>query len=379
MNEITLSGDVGWEITASSLKSSLEEANGEDITVRISSRGGLVGEGLEIFNLIKNYPGKTTAILSGFAMSMGSYIPMSFDEVVAEDNAVMMIHNAQGITWGDHNEMFRYGAILKGLSSILANGYTKFSGAEVSAISAMMDAETWLYGKEIVDSGLANKMISSGDEESNKDGATAAAKTAFSGMIARMASAKKEVINDLTKASAMAGVVGNQRAKEPTKKEEVNTMTLKELKEKYPDLVALIVEEATAKQTELVAEARTEGANAERERIKAVHEQSFPGFEKIVNDAMFDGKSQAGDVAIAINSANLTALKKAGEDLSADAPDAVDEPPDNGTVTLKNGKPETEAQAKAIWDKDAKLRAEFADDFEVFKAYSLPVEGVRVK
>ena len=54
MKKITLSGVIGWDITASDISKKLEEVNGADIEVLISSPGGYVAEALEIFNLFKN-------------------------------------------------------------------------------------------------------------------------------------------------------------------------------------------------------------------------------------------------------------------------------------------------------------------------------------
>ena len=52
-------------VTPSSLRKSLEKANGEDILVTINSPGGGVFAGLEMFSLLKNYSGNVeTRIVS---------------------------------------------------------------------------------------------------------------------------------------------------------------------------------------------------------------------------------------------------------------------------------------------------------------------------
>ena len=60
MKIIEISGDIGWEVLASDIRRQLTDAAGEDIEVQISSPGGIVPEGFEIFNLLKNYPGNVT-------------------------------------------------------------------------------------------------------------------------------------------------------------------------------------------------------------------------------------------------------------------------------------------------------------------------------
>ena len=156
------------------------------------------------------------------------------------------------------------------------------------------------------------------------------------------------------------------KADEATNTEKVNTMTLEELKAKFPELVAEIVKEATEGM-----EAKLQSAKAgEMARIKSIHEQNFPGHESIVEAAMFDGVSLPGDVAIKLNAAIRESLKKAGADLSGDAPTPVNEPANNGEVLKGETKqPETEEEAKAIWNKNAKLQSEFMS-FEDYFAFS---------
>lgn len=169
----------------------------------------------------------------------------------------------------------------------------------------------------------------------------------------------------------------HKRAIPPTNKEEP-FMDLKDLREKQPELVAQLEAEFKADHSEELTAARDEGAEAERLRIKAVHDQAFPGHEALVADAMFDGKSQAGDVAIQINAANLAAQKEAGENLSGDAPAPVPEPVNNGEASKDNG-PVTEDKLQAKWDKDEGLRAEFGGDFKSYLALEMPGDGVRFK
>ena len=54
MKIIELSGDVGWEITAKSLKNKLPKDN-SDVRLKIDSYGGSVFEGVRLYNVIKDY------------------------------------------------------------------------------------------------------------------------------------------------------------------------------------------------------------------------------------------------------------------------------------------------------------------------------------
>ena len=46
-------------VTPATLKKSLDAANGEDVLITINSPGGSVFQGMEMFSMIRNYPGHT--------------------------------------------------------------------------------------------------------------------------------------------------------------------------------------------------------------------------------------------------------------------------------------------------------------------------------
>ncbi|MGV0961792.1 MAG: head maturation protease, ClpP-related [Limnohabitans sp.] len=338
MKTITLSGDIGWEITPEMVRNELAAADGGDVEISISSRGGLVGAALEIYNMLKNYPGQVTAVLSGYAMSAASYIPMAADKVIAEDNAVMMIHNAQGVAIGDHNEMAKFSGILKGLSGLLAGAYASFTGKPRKEIDALMDAETWLYGEDIVAAGFASETREPAKTDENTAtclaDATAAGRLHFENLQQRMSVAKQTVNADISQAAAMAKIDSTAGASIPPPPHSVRAknlspqqstkepiMDLKTLKEKHSELVAAITEEATAGLTEKITAAKREGAEAERQRIADVRAQAIPGHEALIETLAADGKTTGPEAAMAI----VAAEKKlrataAGEALTGNPP-----------------------------------------------------------
>lgn len=179
-----------------------------------------------------------------------------------------------------------------------------------------------------------------------------------------------------------ATVFSIKEAEQPAKQPERVSMdfaniSIADLKKNRPDLMEEILEGAKPSE-EALANARKEGGEKEMLRIKAVHEQSYPGHEDLVSAAMFDGKSQPGDVAMQINAANLKAQKDAGEDMSSDAPPPVTEPAVSTGESHKKGKM-TEEKLKAKWNKDSGLRDEFMGDFDLCKASLLSAEGLAFK
>ena len=164
--KISISGEIGWDYTAYSIKDSFRAAKGEDIELEIASPGGDVFDGIEIFNAIRDYKrdnpkSQIMATLKGLVASMASYIASNpaIDLVTAEDNAVFMVHNPWMLAIGDYREMGKQAEFLDGLAGILATAYMERTGKSEAEIRAMMKDETWLFGSEMKDAGFVDEMI----------------------------------------------------------------------------------------------------------------------------------------------------------------------------------------------------------------------------
>ncbi len=188
-----------------------------------------------------------------------------------------------------------------------------------------------------------------------------------------------------------AGAPDIKRTKITKKEEETVVMDINELKEKHADVYQAAVtigkkEAETAMQTKIDT-ARSEGiaagADAERKRIIDIQAQAVPGQEQIITDAIADGKSTAGEVAVKILAAEKNLRAQKGKDAADDAAALKDvkQPPVSGTDN--NGVDQNlplERRAQAEWDKDPKLREEFKlGGFAAYLAYKKNEGNIRIK
>lgn len=78
----------------------------ERINIHINSPGGIIDEGLPIFNVIQACEKDTHTYIDGIAYSMGAVIALAGKTVHAAKNSLMLFHNASG--WAQGNaEAFR--------------------------------------------------------------------------------------------------------------------------------------------------------------------------------------------------------------------------------------------------------------------------------
>lgn len=262
MKKILISGIIGKKVKPIDVRAALDEAKGEAVEIEISSEGGSVFAGVEVFNLIKNYAGQTTTKITSLAASIASYIALASDRVEVEENAVYMIHNAHLLSVsGDHHELRKFADSIEGLSDILVDAYAKKSGKTRDQVRALMDEETFFYGEEIVKNGFADAVIGEFDNEYKAvaiDDArlkVAACLKLMDGPANLKFVGKKPQTNEQTNEQTQTGRAATKP--EPVK----DKMTLKEFLEKDA--------EAKAEYDKAIAEAKTDKeAQAKVDQLK---------------------------------------------------------------------------------------------------------------
>ena len=94
MHEIKLYGPIGgmFGTSAEEFLDQIPEGGG-DITLRIHSPGGSVGDGLAMHNALRDYSeGKVIAVIDGYAASSASFVMLAADEVRVHESSLVFLH-----------------------------------------------------------------------------------------------------------------------------------------------------------------------------------------------------------------------------------------------------------------------------------------------
>jgi ATP-dependent protease ClpP protease subunit len=152
-----------YVITPAEVSRELKDAKGDDIRLEVNSPGGFIISGLEIYNRIvdyrKKYPkAKVTARVLGMAASMATVVSLSADMIEVNTASVWMVHNALSFVIGDYRDLEKEAVALKGFSQMIASLYAEREKTDKDSqyYRKLMDAETWLFGDEIIDAGFAD-------------------------------------------------------------------------------------------------------------------------------------------------------------------------------------------------------------------------------
>ena len=157
--EMQLYGDIGWDVTPTSVAESMPTDKDTPLTVNLFSYGGDALAGVAIFDILDRHEGPITMRIDGVAASAGSLIAMAGDEILMPANALMMLHNAWGAAMGDASTMKGHGELLDVISANYRDTYSARSGRTPDEVTEMMAATTWLTAEDAVAKGFATKTI----------------------------------------------------------------------------------------------------------------------------------------------------------------------------------------------------------------------------
>ncbi|NRP55799.1 peptidase S14 [Xylella fastidiosa] len=233
-------GDLFWEdgVTAASVIAQLSTVTAPLIHVRINSNGGVVSDGLAIYNALTTHPATIHVTIDGVAASIASLIAQAGTTRRVYPNSLMMIHGPQTGGWGFAEDLRDTAAMLDTMAAAMHTAYT--SGAtHPEAIRRMLNDghDHWLTAQDMIAAGLADTIIDLAPQHTPADtpDATAAALLSYLQAIAThpqdtITAALRHHIQATVTPSAFACLCSTQQhalithIKDPTMKHHLNVI-----------------------------------------------------------------------------------------------------------------------------------------------------------
>lgn len=145
-------GDARAETLAAFLRSNPGRAE-----VVINSPGGDAFEGAAMLAEIGRHGG-VTVHMQGVVASAASLAAMGGRDIVIDRDAVFMLHDPSGLTFGPAADHRKTAQTLDKLSETYAASYARTSGNSVSMVREWMLAETWLDAEETLALNFADRI-----------------------------------------------------------------------------------------------------------------------------------------------------------------------------------------------------------------------------
>jgi ATP-dependent Clp protease protease subunit len=153
----------GPQNTSKRVSAALRAIGNKDVTVSVNSPGGSFIEGVGIYNLLRNHPGKVTVKVIGQAASAGSLIAMAGDEIQIAKAGFMLIHKAWVYAAGNVDVLAEVIETLKPIDEMMAEVYADRSGQKIATIRELMAENKGdgrrITGKEAIALGLADEFL----------------------------------------------------------------------------------------------------------------------------------------------------------------------------------------------------------------------------
>lgn len=282
-------------ITPDDLNKDLEEiSDAKEVTVHINSCGGEVYTAIAIHNALKALDADVKVVIDGVALSGASVIAMAGKTIEMYPGSLMMIHQVSAFIseWTmTLDDLKKYENACEAMEEAIASIYAEKTGKTVDDCRMLMNNETWMSGSKAVENGFADRVIE--DAKAVNVAYNDVSHALFVNKCVFDAGNLKipEGIKRTKKKKSADNTAGSGRKEE-------NIMDIKELREKYPDLVAQV-------ETEAANSAR----DAERSRIREIDEiSSNISDQEAVRNAKYGEKPMnASDLAFSYlkNAKNL--------------------------------------------------------------------------
>lgn len=129
------------------------------INLSINSPGGSVFDGLAIYNALQACKLPVNVKVMGIAASIASVIAMAGTTIEMPSNAMIMVHNASGGTWGNAEDMRDMADVLDKIDASIVGIYVNRTGKPEAEVRELLANETFLTAQEALDLGFATAIV----------------------------------------------------------------------------------------------------------------------------------------------------------------------------------------------------------------------------
>ncbi|MBL4835745.1 MAG: S49 family peptidase [Pseudomonas sp.] len=360
-----LSGATSLELLARDFTAAVEDPRTDSIVLVMDSPGGIASGIAEFAQMVRASPKKVVAYIDGNAASAAYWVASAASQVVISRTGMAgslgVVMNMRKNKDTDTYEIVSSQSPNKRASPETPEGLALFQN-HVDKLASIFIEDVAKYRGVSEETVLSD--FGKGDMRIGSDAVAV-------GM------ADRESTLELLIAELNGTPPGERHMPDPTKPkaEQTGTVLASDINRDY----------LTANHADLLAsieaDARTAGATAERERIQGIEAVALPGHEELIAKLKFDGVTSAAEAAAQVIGAEKKVRGDALANIRSEAPKAVQHaptPPDPKAKVEEDPDAPLEERAKAAWDADKELRAEFGK-FETYMAYRNAEERGQVK
>ena len=160
-------GDSLWSesVSAADLATQIREITAGTIHVRINSGGGVVADGMAIYNALKQHAARKVVFVDGQAASIASLIAMAGDEIVMYASSLLMVHAPHTIAAGNASAFREWAQALDAHAGAMLEAYASKTSKRDEVERLLSDgADHWYTGAQAVEFGFADRVADAATE-----------------------------------------------------------------------------------------------------------------------------------------------------------------------------------------------------------------------
>ena len=161
MQQITITGPITAEGFAQVKAQTDYLDQAKPLLVQLNSDGGVVSQGIAIYNHLAQWPGGCKTEVVGWALSIASLIFMAGKERAVHQNSLLMVHAPWSSATGNANEFRDHAQVLDRVAETMKQGYMA-TGKGAGTVAGWLDgSDHWFTADEAKTAGLATRIIES--------------------------------------------------------------------------------------------------------------------------------------------------------------------------------------------------------------------------
>lgn len=145
-------------VCPSDIRNLLKKAGGEEVVLEVNCDGGDLTVGLEIFPVLRNYSGRVVAYIQSRSASAATVAMMGADEIVAENTALICVHNPTAWASGEQRNLQGTADTLGACKEVILNAYMGRAKVSREELSALMDRNVFITAEKAVEYGLVDSI-----------------------------------------------------------------------------------------------------------------------------------------------------------------------------------------------------------------------------
>lgn len=154
--------DYWGDVTPESVQADLDELEGQDLLVRIHSRGGSVPAGFVMMDALANYKGNVEFKIDGWALSMAAILPLIPNAKVSmSKTGRYMLHGPRIDAYGTEEDLRDSADLALGYKQQIADYLANKTGREVDSFVALLSdrQDHWYTAEEAKAEGFIDEIV----------------------------------------------------------------------------------------------------------------------------------------------------------------------------------------------------------------------------